>query len=206
MRNRAELMAALIAGTMSAAMSPEDAERLIGSIESSAVESWKAANGHAPATLAQLKSEFPGAENAEFRESCQEGTLSLVAARAAFAKKSNDDATVLRTELDAMTAERDAAKAEAEKSANIAASLTAKGVSAGVPPVGHRESGTAAGTAEAEFKALVAAVRAEQPGMSLQHCSTEAVRRNPDLHKRYVKESAESLRQLAVRKGAIRQG
>lgn len=62
-----------------------------------------AAHAPKPATIAQLKAEFPGAASAEFRESCAEKGMTLEAAKAAYAGE-------VKAQLTAVTTERDQLK------------------------------------------------------------------------------------------------
>lgn len=147
------------------------------------------ANAPVPATVAQLKESFPGSENAEFRETCMEKSLTLEQSRGAYA-------AVLGAKLEAA---QKVNAALAEENANLK-KLGAEG--RGVAPLSLGAGRDAApgkpGTAEGYDSAVAALTSAKlKQGKPLvdarAEAYTEAARNDPDGHDAWKVREAEAM-------------
>lgn len=99
-----------------------------------------------PATVAQLKAEFPGDGNAAFRENCLEGSMTMDQAKGAYAAE-------LKKQHAAVTAERDTLKTRVTELTSLGGAGLGTGPVGGSPGAG----GSGAGTFEDSVRAIAAA-------------------------------------------------
>lgn len=153
------------------------------------------ANAPVPATVAQLKEHFPGAENSLFREECLEKSLTVDGARAAYAG-------VIGTQLEAAKAEN---ARLAEENSNLK-KLGTQGT--GTDPVAAgpgRDAGGKPGTAEGYDSAVAALTSAKlKQGKPLvdarAEAYTEAARNDPDGHDAWKIREAEAMAERSAQR------